>query len=374
MLPPILCFSHLRWNFVYQRPQHLMSRFAQRGKVYFIEEALDDKGWEGLNLSSPTKSLRVVTPYLGSNLSPAEREVRVSTMLRGLLSTNGIDEFISWYYSPMALGYSKTLFPMLTVYDCMDELSLFKFAPPELKERENLLFQMADVVFTGGHTLFELKRTQHDNVYAFPSSIDKSHFESARADLADPVDQRDIPHPRFGFYGVLDERLNIDLIRELAAARPEWHFVLIGPVVKIDPDTLPVASNIHYLGGKYYKDLPSYLSGWDVAIMPFAINDSTKYISPTKTPEYLAGGKPVISTPISDVVNDYGRFNLVHIADTANDFVQAGENILSDNNRKEWLAQVDEHLANNSWDNTFSHMSEIMTAMINVKSIKLKVN
>jgi len=374
MLPSVLCFSHLRWNFVYQRPQHLMSRFAQHGKVYFVEEPIFDKGWQGLKLSSPIKSLRVITPHVTSDLAPNERERAIAEMLQGFYNANRIEEYITWYYSPMALGYSMSLFPLLTVYDCMDELSSFNFAPPELKERERTLFQMADVVFTGGHTLYELKRLQHGNVYAFPSSIDKSHFEAARHDLNDPPDQRDIPHPRFGFYGVLDERINSELIRELALARPDWHFIMIGPVVKIDPATLPSLSNIHYLGVKDYKDLPLYLSGWDVAIMPFALNASTKFISPTKTPEYLAGGKPVISTSISDVVNDYGKFDLVHIADTAEQFVQAGEYILNNNNREKWLAEVDNYLADNSWDKTFKQMTEIMSAMLNIKSIKLKAN
>lgn len=374
MLPSLLCFSHLRWNFVYQRPQHLMSRYALRAPVYFIEEPVYDKGWQGLQVSTPAKSLRVITPNLSSDLPVMDRELSVAVMLQEFIKTNRIGEFISWYYSPMALGYSKSLFPLLTVYDCMDELSSFKFAPPELKERENLLFQMADVVFTGGHTLFELKKLQHDNVYAFPSSIDKEHFQTARLNHTDPADQREIRHPRFGFYGVLDERLNIELVRDLALARPDWHFVFIGPIIKIEEDALPAAANIHYLGAKDYKELPLYLSGWDVAIMPFALNASTKYISPTKTPEYLAGGKPVISTSISDVVNDYGRFDLVRIADTTQDFIQAGEAILNNDNREEWLAEVDKHLADNSWDKTFNQMTEIITAMINLKSIKSKAN
>jgi len=371
MFYPILCFSHLRWNFVYQRPQHLMSRFAQQGKVYFIEEPIYNKIWQGLQVSVPAKGVSVLVPHLLSEISEGDKHHQISVMLEEFLRANDVNEFISWYYSPMALSYSDHLTPVLTVYDCMDELSSFKNAPPELKRLESKLFTLADVVFTGGHALYEFKKNQHGNIYAFPSSIDKEHFATARRDMIQPDDQVDIPHPRLGFYGVLDERFDIELVRDLAALRPDWNIVLIGPVVKIDPVTLPNSNNIHYLGGKPYEQLPAYLSGWDVAIMPFAINASTKYISPTKTPEYLAGGKPVVSTPIADVVNDYGMFGLVDIARNAEEYVACIETILTTKENKKWLAKVDLNLADNSWDKTWGQMSDIMNVTINTKQIKV---
>jgi glycosyltransferase involved in cell wall biosynthesis len=179
---------------------------------------------------------------------------------------------------------------------------------------------------------------------------------------------RKIPHPRFGFYGVVDERFDIELLREIAALRPEWHWVIIGPVVKIDPATLPQAQNIHYLGGKDYKELPTYLSSWDVATMPFAINESTKYISPTKTPEYLAGGKPVVSTPIRDVIRPYGDQQLVHIASTAPEFVTALEKALQQREDQQWLAQTDAFLANISWDHTWQNMVSLIQIALTEKS------
>jgi UDP-galactopyranose mutase len=218
------------------------------------------------------------------------------------------------------------------------------------------LLSKADIVFTGGHSIYEHKKNDHHNIYAFPSSIDKSHFGKARKIRKDPEDQKNIPHPRFGFFGVIDERFDIDLIDAVAKAKPEWQFVLLGPVVKIDPASLPKHANIHYLGGKKYEELPNYLAGWDVAMIPFAINESTHFISPTKTPEYLAAGKPVISTPIRDVVSPYGDNKLVHIVNNSEEFIAAAEAELARKRRSAWVKKVDEFLDGNSWDRTWSQM------------------
>ncbi|HYJ63775.1 MAG TPA: glycosyltransferase, partial [Parafilimonas sp.] len=239
---------------------------------------------------------------------------------------------------------------------CMDELSAFKFAPPELLHHEKKLLQKADIVFTGGYSIYYSKQNLHNNIYPFPSSIDKAHFAKARNYKDEPEDQEQIPHPRFGFFGVLDERFDIDLVASVAAQKPGWHFILLGPVVKIDPGILPKLNNIHYIGSKQYNELPQYLAGWDIAIIPFAINESTKYISPTKTPEYLAGGKPVISTPIRDVVSPYGDNGLVQIVSDTNTFIHAAQIELDKKDRKPWLNQVDAFLADNSWDNTWEQM------------------
>jgi hypothetical protein len=282
----------------------------------------------------------------------------------------GIDKYINWYYSPTALAFSNHLTPALTVYDCMDELSAFKFAPPSLKKYEDELFERADIVFTGGRTLYEAKKHRHHNIFPFPSSIDKEHFYAARSNSNEPEDLSHVPSPRLGFYGVIDERFNIDLLREVAEARPTWNFLLVGPVIKIDPATLPRLGNIYYLGSKSYHELPGYLAGWDIAIMPFALNESTRYISPTKTPEFLCGGKPVISTSITDVVYPYGVKGLVHIADTTEEFIKAAEDIFQMKDKQAWLNKVDEHLSALSWDNTWLEMNERMEETIQLKKIK----
>jgi UDP-galactopyranose mutase len=266
----------------------------------------------------------------------------------------------------MALKFSGHLTPAITLYDCMDELSNFKFAPPELKDLENELFQRADVVFTGGHCLYEHKRSRHHNIYPFPSSIDKKHFQQARQVKSEPEDQKNIPGPKLGFYGVIDERFDIDLVREMAEKRPDWHFILLGPVVKIDPATLPQLPNLHFLGGKSYDELPQYVSGWDVALIPFLLNEATQFISPTKTPEYLAAGAPVVSSAIRDVVKPYGESGIVKIASNADEFIEAAEEYMQ-MDKQTWLPAVDEFLADNSWSNTFTDMMKKINATINHK-------
>ncbi len=370
----LICFSHLRWDFVYQRPQHLMSRFAIENRVFLIEEPLFDADRHSFLHLDRKEKLTVVIPHLPSGLSVPDADFEQVRLLKNLFEEENIRNYFFWYYTPMALTVGKQFSPMMIIYDCMDELSLFKNAPVELHERERELFQIADLVFTGGHNLYQAKKENHNNIHPFPSSIDKAHFAQSRSSLSEPEDQEHIPHPRFGFYGVVDERFDIDLIREVAERKPEWHFVIIGPIVKIDPETLPKLNNIHYIGGRSYDKLPYYLAGWDVAIIPFLRNDSTKYISPTKTPEYLAGGKPVISTSIIDVVTPYGTNNLVRIADTADEFIKAANFELSRQDRHEWLQNVDTFLAQNSWDKTWNKMMELIIQTKKTKQIDLTNN
>jgi UDP-galactopyranose mutase len=269
----------------------------------------------------------------------------------------------------MALAFTAHLNPVYTVYDCMDELSAFLFAPPALKEYEQALMQKADIVFTGGESLYQAKSSLHWNIYSFPSSIDKNHFRQARKILPDPVHQRDIPYPRIGFYGVIDERLNLPLLAQVSDWKPNWQLILVGPIVKIDPASLPQRENIHYLGPKEYSTLPYYLSGWDIAMMPFALNDSTRFISPTKTPEYLAGGKPVISPSITDVVNPYGRLGLVEIADTAGEFIAVAERLIRHGADPAWLDKVDNFLSGRSWERTVADMEALIGKGITEKEI-----
>lgn len=366
----IICFSHIRWNFVYQRPQHLLNRYALTNRVFVVEEPVyeADSDFYDISAAPDNANLWIVVLHV-SKYSAEKRNHVLKALLDSCLCDNKIKKYILWYYSPMALCYSNHLHPSLIIYDCMDELSAFKFPPAHIREMEVSLLEMADLVFTGGYSLYKAKKNRHPNIHPFPSSIDKSHFLKARKLTTDPEDQASIPYPRFGFYGVIDERFHISLMAQLSFLRPDWHFVLIGPVIKIDPETLPKGNNLHYLGSKSYKDLPAYLAGWDIAILPFELNESTKYISPTKTPEYLAGGKPVISTSITDVVNPYGKLGLVSIADTAEEFISAAEKIFKNKNKEEWNKKVDEFLANISWNKTWRRMTRLIDEALDKKMI-----
>lgn len=357
----LVVLSHLRWGFVYQRPQHLLSRFARHQRVFFVEEPMYGAETPSMEIRQcPESGVHIAIPQLQHGLNDETQNTVLRLLITYLLRDHGVSRYMTWYYTPMALGFTQHLKPEFTIYDCMDELALFAGAPPALREREQELFRRANVVFTGGQSLYESKCLQHGDVHAFPSSVDVPHFAQARTLASDPADQAHIPHPRFGFCGVIDERMNIDLLRGVAAARPNWHFAMIGPIVKIDPAHLPQAPNIHYLGGKSYKELPAYMSGWDVAFLPFAHNDSTRFISPTKTPEYLAAGLPTISTSIRDVVRPYGEKNYVHIADTVDEFVRAGEAALRQKEDAAWHARVDNMLSQISWDLTWARMVDVI--------------
>jgi glycosyltransferase involved in cell wall biosynthesis len=360
----IVCLSHLRWDFVYQRPQHLLSRFAKNQRVFFFEEPIYSDEPTRLEVSRRDDQLTVVVPHISNNDRESSGAANLQrAMLEELIENERINQYILWFYTPMAMDFAAHLKPLATVFDCMDELSAFKFAPPELIENERRLLEKANLVFTGGQSLFEAKKDKHPRVYAFPSSIDVQHFARSREINEEPADQREIPFPRFGYCGVIDERLNTQLLGELADLRPEWQFVMIGPVVKISEDDLPKRPNIHYLGGKNYAELPAYLAGWNVALMPFALNEATRYISPTKTPEYLAAGLPVISTPIRDVVRPYYDHGLVYIANSAEGFSIDGTRALHESSA-ERLKRVDEFLAQNSWDKTWAEMKRLIDEIV----------
>ncbi|WP_207421744.1 glycosyltransferase family 1 protein [Desertivirga brevis] len=358
----LLVFSHLRWDFVFQRPQHLLTRFAREFNVYFLEEPICDVAEDGesyLSISKREDKLWVLVPHVQSGLSKKESVNLQKLMLKSFLKDKSLSDFIFWYYTPMALEFSREYFPNLTIYDCMDELSAFKNAPAELTYLEKELLTRADAVFTGGHSLYEAKKHQHQNIHPFPSSIDKKHFAQARNQMEQPADQTGITGKKLGFYGVIDERFDYKLIGEAATARPDWNFILIGPTVKINPEILPKNQNIHYLGGKSYNELPAYLSGWDLALIPFLLNESTRYISPTKTPEYLSAGIPVVSTPIRDVVKPYGKLNLVSVVSNSTEFIAAAEAELN-KPKEEWLKRVDDFLSTKSWDQTWSDMMDVI--------------
>ena len=345
----LICFAHLRWNFVTQRPQHLMSRIAGQYDVTYWEEPEFGAEAPSLRLSRCAQSnVTVATPLLPDGTDPDGDVVR--QLLDTYLAARS-GPLIRWYYTPMMLAFSAHLNAVCTVYDCMDELANFDFAPPQLLEREAMLLAAADVVFTGGYSLYESKRSRHDNVHAFPSSVDAGHFAQARS-----LPRAGAAGPTIGFYGVIDERLDLELVGHIAAARPDWTIEMVGPVVKIDPATLPMRDNLKWQGSASYDDLPAVLARWDVAIMPFAINAATRFISPTKTPEYLAAGKPVVSTAIVDVARHYGEFEGVRIAENADAFVAAIEALLPLASGGDWLSPVDQAIAAMSWDETAAQM------------------
>jgi UDP-galactopyranose mutase len=362
----IISFSHLRWDFVYQRPQHLLSRLAVGSDVVFIEEPAfsgePEPHWE---LHRPESNVLVCRPCTPSH-TPGfsdEQMPYLRTLMGELLAHLDVADCVLWFYTPMALPLADGLKPGAVVYDCMDELSAFLNAPPQLLEREEQLLQRADIVFTGGPSLYRAKRDRHPNAHCFPSSVDSRHFAAAANGMPEAEDQAALPHPRLGFFGVIDERFDSPLLDAAAKAHPEWQFVMIGPVVKIDPGVLPRHPNIHYFGQRSYRELPSYLKGWDVCLLPFARNRSTEFISPTKTLEYMAAGKMIVSTPITDVAEPYG--DIVYLGSTSEEFIAACERALSagPEERSERRTRMQEVLKRTSWDDTVARMREQIAAV-----------
>jgi glycosyltransferase involved in cell wall biosynthesis len=329
---PLIVHSHLRWDFVWQRPQQLLSRFAESAPVLFVEEALfaDDVAHGRLDLSTPTPNVTRAVPVLpGALRGDGDRAlVEVRSLVRAALARGGalagrFNAPVQWFYTPMPAPTMLGAFGARgVVYDCMDELSKFRFAPRELVEREKLLMSRADVVFTGGHTLWRSKTRYHDNVHFFGCGVDSAHFAKARlSETPTPPDLADVDVPVLGYYGVIDERVDYELVRAVAAANPDCLVAMVGPVVKVDPRDLPQAPNLRWLGQKSYAELPSYAKAFDVCLMPFALNEATEYINPTKTLEYMAAGRPIVSTPIADVLHHFTP--VVAIGDTPEAFVRA---------------------------------------------------
>ena len=368
----LIVFSHLRWAFVFQRPQHLLSRLARRHPVVFVEEPVPGDGPARLERSSPCPGVEVLRAH--TSLRAAGFHDEQLAVLRGLvadyLAETGIEDYVVWFYTPMALPLLDALSPRAVVYDCMDELAAFKNAPSQLREREAALLERADLVTTGGPRLYAAKRDRNPNVLCLPSAVDAAHYEPARASADAPAVRRAvalqgrIAAPRLGFFGVIDERLDLDLVARVADADPAWQVVMVGPVAKIDPQALPRRANLHWLGQQPYALLPQLVAGWDVCLMPFAINESTEFISPTKTLEYMAAGKPIVSTPIHDVRAMFGE--LVAIAADAGAFVAGCRDALAESDAERAIREermrvcVGEH----SWDAATRKIRDALAAAL----------
>lgn len=364
----LIVFCHLRWDFVWQRPQHLLTRLALGRRVFFIEEPLPAAGeaahWE---IREPAPNVILCRPRTACAVPGfhGDQMPELLRLLPRLLKDQNVGGHDAWFYTPMAVPLLDALSPRVVVYDCMDELSAFRGAPPGLLDREVELLRRADVVFTGGPSLYRAKKDRHPDVHCFPSSVDAAHFRRALGRPAEPALQAALPRPRLGFFGVIDERFDAPLIDAVAAARPDWQFTLVGPVVKIDPAMLPRRPNLHYFGQQPYEELPAFLAGWDVCLLPFARNESTRFISPTKTLEYMAAEKPIVSTPIADVAEPYG--DIVYLGATPGEFVAGCEQALSQSQdeRQARLERMHRVLARTSWDSTAAAVSELIEKAAN---------
>ncbi|MCW7536375.1 FAD-dependent oxidoreductase [Aquabacterium sp. A7-Y] len=367
----MLVFSHLRWDFVYQRPQHLLSRLAVQYRVLFVEEPVHEEGAPRLQSFHPCEGVEVLRPHTPVDAAGFHDDQLsvLKPLVQQHIEAHGIADYLVWFYTPMALPLLTGLQPRAVIYDCMDELSAFKFAPRQMRQRESALMKTADLVITGGPSLYEAKRGQNPHLHCFPSSVDAGHFAPATAGRSPEANaahalHANIPAPRLGFFGVIDERLDAPLVAALADARPDWQLVMAGPVVKIDPAQLPQRPNIHWLGQQPYERLPALVAGWDVCLLPFALNESTRFISPTKTLEYMAAEKPVVSTPIRDVTGLYGEH--VRVGHDPASFIAACADALAESEaeRSVRVEVMRACVASTSWDATARAIGALIDAAL----------
>jgi glycosyltransferase involved in cell wall biosynthesis len=334
----IVVFSHLRWGFVWQRPQQFLSRFAKKHQILFIEEPFFDRP-EGsdteITYHNVMPNVTVACPHVPASWN---RSKDLPQKLRDFarqaidhMNENGeFDRPLLWYYSPMDSAWSLGHFENRgIVYDSMDELSQFTGAPRALIDNENRLMEYADVVFAGGYELSLKKKKKHHNVHFFGCGVEVDHFGLAQdPSTTVPPDIDFMSRPVLGWFGVVDERVDYNMVGEMARLRPNWSFAMVGPVVKVDPNLLPHFPNLYWLGQRDYSVLPNYCRAFDICMMPFALNAATEYINPTKALEYFATGRPVISTPVKDVVRQYS--DMVDIVKTAEEFIAAADRVLLD--------------------------------------------
>jgi UDP-galactopyranose mutase len=356
----IVVFSHLRWNLTYQRPQHLLSRIAKRWRVVFIEEPMPGSDVSRLEVFAPAAGVQVWRAHV-TGQAPGFHDDHLPSLQQLVadgMREHAVADYWIWFDTPMALPLAAQLAPRGIVYDCMDELSARREAPRQLVQRENALFKRADLVFTGGPSLHNAKRSRHPDVHCFAGGVDAGHFAGPRGEH--PL-HHDIPRPRLGYCGVIDERINLALVDGIAQARPDWNLVMAGPTEGIDAAALPRRDNIHWLGAQSYQDLPTLIAGWDVCLLPFALNDATRFISPAQALEYMACGRPAVSTSIRDVVEPYGH--VVRIADTPEGFVCDCEMIMQ-RTQEEQAGHASELAAivarTSSWDDTAHEMAELI--------------
>jgi glycosyltransferase involved in cell wall biosynthesis len=367
---PIIVHCHLRWDFVWQRPQQIFSRLAAHHPVLFLEEPLREGSKAQLRITEPQANIVRVVPVLPADFA-ASTEAQCSAVLPMLkhalrehpLLAGRFNSPVEWFYSPMTAPLMLGQFDSIrTVYDCMDELANFRFAPPDIAKRERFLMSNADVVFTGGYQLFESKVQHHDNVHFYGCGVDVEHYGRARrSDTALPAEVADLPHPVLGYFGVIDERLDYELLAQVAQAFPQGSVVMVGPHAKVDPAALPRRSNIHWLGQRTYAQLPPLVKSFDVCLMPFALNDATRYINPTKTLEYMAAGKPVVSTAVPDVVRNFTP--IVQVARNADEFIGAVKVAYTSPDPAR-IAQGIQLAQDSSWDAIVAQMRERMVGVL----------
>lgn len=360
----LIVFSHERWNSSFSRTSQIMSHFSKYRRVYFFEEPILGVSQNPIYLLRETRDdVVVVEPYLSSDMSIFEQKNALLEVIKKFINDETITEFSVWSDTPKAMPLIRSMRPKVVIYDCIADYS------QTLNELETEMFNAADVVLTSSQTLYAAKRSMHSNIHNNPDSLDYRHFYQTRSVEEESDDISSIPHPRIGFSGDIDNRIDFNLVKNLAELKPEWHFIFAGEIKDIDPETLPKNSNIHYISHKSYSKIPMYLAAWDCTFLPYKVNESTKFLNPILISESLVGGKPVVASPLDDVRATYGDQNLIYLAEFPHDYVNRIEYALSSQGHStEWLENVDKNFRGMSWDKNCRRIAELEMDIYAIKN------
>lgn len=316
----IVCLSSTRWSFLWQRPQQIMSRLCARHDILYVDPPFpvaeeqvrgisnDESGTlivknlqtinDALQIFRPLEISRFSYPDLDSNELLKMNQELLQCQIQKALFQLGWQHPLLWLYDPRNVNLVDQLNPCGVIYDCVDSFRSFSWSHPHVSIWEEALVDRADVVLATSRALYQERLRKNRYTFLVPNAADYKHFSPWQG-YEKPADITAISRPRLGFIGAIYEWVDLELLQVIADKSPAWNLVLIGP--KQHGLQLPERSNIHWLGQRGYAELPAYVHSFDVALIPFLVNETTQHANPIKFWEYLAAGKPVVSTLLPEI-------------------------------------------------------------------------
>jgi hypothetical protein len=375
-LPVLMVFSHMAWNPGQGRTPQLMAALAGRWQILFVEAPRHAAGAARLESRAIRAGLTVLTlttPAPAAGFHDDAQAFGV-TLLREELAGRRLKIDIAWLDTPMAWPLAQALGIACLAYDCLEgPPASLQFDAALLHQRESALMRTAALMVAAGPSLFNAHRHRHANLHCVCSAVHAEHFSPASLELTSArarrghVLQSSLARPRLGYFGSIDERLDLDLLAALADRQPGWAFVMVGSVAGIAAERLPQRRNIHWLGEQDDALLPYLLAGWDLALMPYVVSEATRFLMPSQTLEYMAGYQPIVSTPVRDVQALYAPAVTI-AAPQAEAFSSACEEVLAESARARSARLIDmaRIVARHAWANTadFVHglLDEVLTS------------
>lgn len=365
----LLVLAHSRWDLDHHRGHNIFSRYAQKRRVFYFEEpSFGQTEIPRLHIRDTFENVMVVTPHLPNPIKSNQIDSILRELIDELIFEEEIINFTLWLQTPRAFRYARDIDATTIIYECMEDYDNINNFSENLFQVEKELMENSDIIFVVSEALYQKKKFQHHNIHVFPNSADYFHFIQSRDFILDPYDQIHIPHPRIGFYGIIDQSIDLKLIDEIAQIREDLNFVFIGPLKDTKFSQLPTRKNIYYLEQKDYNLIPLYVAEWDCGLLPFCINEVTQYSSPHQTAELLMAGKPIVATHIPDISIRFGKKSLAKMASNAEDFSEKIDKAILESKEQKWKELIDNELKNETWDQVFKKMCDIEFASGNLFS------